>query len=131
MILSSVLPVSGWTGVSDPGCQGGGGAGGRVALHYSASTFTGDINAYGGAGHECGGAGTVLKRDTNSDTKKLSVDNKNICEPLNSRVDWSALSATHRGQMSFHTWLFDEPGSHVHVFEVGVILWIHPGGTSY
>lgn len=89
-----------------------------MALHYSTSTYTGKINAHGGAGHECGGAGTVLQRDTDDDTKTLSVDNNNMCTPLDSRVDWSSLTSTHRGQMSFHTWLFDEPGTHTHIFKV-------------
>lgn len=102
--------------------MGGGGAGGRVAIHYSTSTYTGQIIAHGGSGHECGGAGTVLKLDTDDNSKRLSVDNNNMCTPLDTRIDWSALTATHRGQMSFHTWLFDEQGSHSHIFAVHLML---------
>ncbi|XP_053376792.1 adhesin BmaC autotransporter-like [Mercenaria mercenaria] len=108
---------AGWTGESDPGCLGGGGAGGRVALHRAVDTFSGAILAHGGTGYECGGAGTVLRMNTTDNTKKLTVDNENVCTPQDSRVDWTQLSDTHRGQLSFHTWLFDDPNSHDHVFE--------------
>lgn len=102
----------------DSNCVGGGGAGGRVALHLAVDAYTGKISAYGGSGHECGGAGTVLKRNTESDYKELIVDNEDVCTPLSSRVEWSLLSDTHRGQLSHHTWIVDE--SLEHVFDVSL-----------
>lgn len=108
----------GWTQNSDPGCQGGGGAGGRIAIHYHDNTFSGTVKAHGGIGYECGGAGTFLKINSTHGTKKLTVDNENVCTPLDTRVEWTQLSDTHRGQLSFHTWLIDDPDSHEHMFDV-------------
>jgi len=39
--------------------EGGGGGGGRIALYYDDSNFTGLVEAHGGIGYENGGAGTV------------------------------------------------------------------------
>lgn len=111
----------GSSGASDPDCEGGGGAGGRVSLHFKEDMFSGRIKAHGGSGHECGGAGTVLRYNMDNSTNKLTVDNENACTPINSRVEWSQLTATHRGQLSFYTWLFDDTTSHEHTFEVGNI----------
>ncbi|WAR26294.1 hypothetical protein MAR_011998 [Mya arenaria] len=103
---------------SDSNCQGGGGAGGRVALRFNDdSAFSGTVKAYGGRGYECGGAGTYLRVDVDDDVKKLFVDNENVCTPLDARVDWEKLTETHKGQLSFHTWLFDEGDDHEHVFD--------------
>ncbi|KAL4230250.1 hypothetical protein ACF0H5_010636 [Mactra antiquata] len=104
-------------GLTNSACHGGGGAGGRVTIYSKEDHYSGKITAHGGAGLECGGAGTVLKIDTSNGTKKLIVDNENVCTPLSSRVDWSKLSQQHRGQLSFYTWLFDRTTSHVHVFD--------------
>jgi len=93
-----------------------------VALHYNDdSAWIGTVQAHGGSGHECGGAGTYLRVDTDDNIKKLTVDNENICTPLNARVEWDKLTATHKGQLSFHTWLFDEGENHVHVFDVRTV----------
>jgi hypothetical protein len=53
----------------------GGGAGGRVAITYTDSEFTGSYVAYGGrSAHSTGGAGTVY---VNAGSKsKLYIDNK-------------------------------------------------------
>ena len=53
----------------------GGGAGGRVAITYTDSEFTGSYVAYGGpSAHSPGGAGTV---HINANSKsKLYIDNK-------------------------------------------------------
>ncbi|KAH3880040.1 hypothetical protein DPMN_003952 [Dreissena polymorpha] len=69
---------------------------------------------------ECGGAGTYIRQNTATGKKYLSVDNENICTPLSPRVDWSKLTATHKGQLSFHTWLFDALNSHDHIFDVSI-----------
>ena len=103
-------------------CFGGGGAGGRVAIHYTADEYTGTILSHGGAGLECGGAGTVLRKDTGANTVKLLVDNGDICSPLDAEVGWSSLSDTNRGQNSFLTWLYDQEGSHTHEFEVSSLV---------
>ena len=100
-------------------CLGGGGAGGRVAIHYTADEFTGTILSYGGLGYECGGAGTVLRKDSAANTTKLSVDNNNRCVPIEPSVDWDTLSDANRGQNSFLTWLYDQDNTgHTHEFEV-------------
>jgi hypothetical protein len=53
----------------------GGGAGGRVAVYYTSSEYTGEFTAYGGqSSGDYGGAGTVYV-DTGSKTK-IIVDNK-------------------------------------------------------
>ena len=107
---------------SSSDCLGGGGAGGRVAIDYTSDHFTGTISSHGGAGYECGGAGTVLRTDTGANTTKLFVDNNNVCEPLESEVDWDTLSDSNRGKNSFLTWLYDQDGTeHAHVFEVSLI----------
>jgi hypothetical protein len=42
------------------GCSAGGGGGGRIALHYTTATFSGDITVRGGlGGHERGDGGTI------------------------------------------------------------------------
>ncbi|KAL4226615.1 hypothetical protein ACF0H5_014598 [Mactra antiquata] len=121
----------------DPNCLGGGGSGGRVAMYFSDNTYTGDIKAHGGIGYECGGAGTVLKYDTSSDYKELIVDNEDICTPVSSRIEWSDLSDTHRGQLSFFTWIFDQDGSHDHVFDTvhlsgqAQLALYRPDGETY
>ena len=106
-------------------CRGGGGAGGRVAIDYTTDDdykqyeYTGTIYSHGGKGYECGGAGTVIQKDTTTSKVKLIVDNNNICTPKDPRVDWDILSDTNRGQNSFFTWLFDQDDTeHTHVFEV-------------
>ena len=102
-------------------CLGGGGAGGRVAIYYRNDKFTGTILSYGGLGYECGGAGTVLTKDTVANTTKLVVDNNNRCLPIEPNVDWNTLSDVNRGQNSFLTWLFDQDNTgHSHQFEVSV-----------
>ena len=53
----------------------GGGGGGRIAVYYSTSGYTGDFTAYGGqstAGY--GGAGTVY--ESSSTKTKIIVDNR-------------------------------------------------------
>ena len=114
-ILTNVAnPVS----VNDS-CLGGGGAGGRAAIYYRTDKFTGTILSYGGLGYECGGAGTVLTKDTVANTTKLVVDNNNRCLPIEPNVDWNTLSDVNRGQNSFLTWLFDQDYTgHTHEFEV-------------
>lgn len=55
----------------------GGGAGGRLAVYYTSSEFTGQFQAYGGPSFTgYGGAGTVYV-DTGSKTK-LIVDNNEV-----------------------------------------------------
>ena len=93
-----------------------------MAIHYTADEYTGTISSHGGAGYECGGAGTVLRKDTGANTVKLLVDNGNICSPVEPEVDWDSLSDTNRGQNSFLTWLYDQEGSHSHEFEVSCPL---------
>jgi len=55
----------------------GGGAGGRVAVYYTSSEYTGEFTAYGGqssAGY--GGAGTVY--ESSGSKTKLFIDNKEV-----------------------------------------------------
>ena len=104
-------------------CLGGGGAGGRVAIYYRTDKFTGTILSYGGLGYECGGAGTVLTKDTVANSTKLVVDNNNICLPIEPNVDWNTLSDFNRGQNSFLTWLYDQDNTgHKHEFEVSCLM---------
>lgn len=98
-------------------CRGGGGGGGRVAIYYSQSFFDGEVQVNGGGnGYECGGSGTVIWKDENEIGFRLQVDNKDTCEPLQTAIDFGILSDTHRGEHSFHTWLYDPLGGHNHVF---------------
>lgn len=121
---SGGVDVRGGSGGTTGTCQGGGGAGGRVAIDYTADEYTGTILAYGGKGYECGGAGTVLRKDITNNTVKMLVDNNNICTPKNPRVDWESLSDTNRGQNSFLTWLYDQDETG-HVFEFEVMHIYH------
>ena len=105
-------------------CQGGGGAGGRVAVDYRQDHFTGTILSHGGSGYECGGAGTILRRDTLTDKVKLIVDNKNRCDPLASRVEWDSLNENNRGKNTARTWLYDrDTTNHTHIFEASYSLF--------
>ena len=106
---------------ADLNCMGGGGAGGRVSVHYNQTLFEGSVEAHGGTGHECGGAGIVLMHDTQNNSKALTVNNDNVCTPLSDTIDWTQLTDTHRGQLSFTTWIFDEPGFHDHFFTVSIL----------
>ena len=68
MAGTGLIDVHGGAVMGTATCGGGGGGGGRVAIHSAAYTFTGTIRSHGGAGgNECGGAGTVLLRDTTTD----------------------------------------------------------------
>jgi hypothetical protein len=63
-IVITVGTVSGFgtlsaNGGGATGGYGGGGGGGRIVLAYTSSSFLGAITAYGGAGWQYGGAGTV------------------------------------------------------------------------
>ena len=118
----------------DTNCQGGGGSGGRVAIYYTKDEYTGTILAYGGKGFECGGAGTIIKKDTDLDKVYLEVDNNNVCVPKGPSVSWNTQSDTNRGQTSFLTWLYDQDGTnHSHVFEVSclVVMVIYTIMTVY
>ena len=46
----------------------------------------------------------------------LIVDNNDICEPLRSRIEYSALDDLNRGQDSSRTYIFDIDGVHTHTF---------------
>jgi hypothetical protein len=63
MTGTGILSVKGGDVTGSSTCLGGGGAGGRIAIHYSNNTYTGKTDAFGGKGYECGGAGTVLFRE--------------------------------------------------------------------
>jgi hypothetical protein len=52
-----------------------GGAGGRIALYYTTSTFTGTATAFGGAGGARGGAGTIYTKAASLSTGDVLVDN--------------------------------------------------------
>lgn len=99
-------------------CRGGGGGGGRVAIYYSSLFFEGSVTTEGGGGaYECGGSGTAVWKDRDEAGFSLVVDNKDQCVPLDTTVDFGILSDTHRGEFSFHTWLYDSAGSHSHEFD--------------
>ena len=120
---SGNIDVTGGDVPTGGNCRGGGGAGGRVAIDYTADEYTGTILSHGGKGYECGGAGTVIRKDKTTDKVKLLVDNNNICTPKDPRVDWAILSDTNRGQNPFFTWLYDQDETgHTHVFEVKLCL---------
>ena len=54
---------------------GGGGGGGRIAITYTANTFSGAMSAYGGGGYASGGAGTIYTKANNQSWGQLIVDN--------------------------------------------------------
>ena len=82
-------------GLGDP-VNGGGGAGGRVAVyhssHLSMPPFRGDYNVYGGqpslpGGAEAGASGTIYLFDGKTDHDTLIVNNKvRLCKGLYKRV---------------------------------------------
>lgn len=107
-------------------CTGGGGGGGRIAVHYVNNSFIGETHSHGGSGGtECGGAGTVLLKNTLTQADVLRVDNKDMCTPLDSNIAFDILSDDRRGEHSCHTWLYDPTGIHIHNFSE-----IHLGGQS-
>ena len=53
----------------------GSGGGGRIALVYTTSTFSGTIQAAGGPEKNMGGPGTIALTDVNTGFRKLLVDN--------------------------------------------------------
>ncbi|KAL8620488.1 hypothetical protein ACOMHN_056880 [Nucella lapillus] len=118
-----VLSVRGGSVAPAPtSCRGGGGGGGRVAVYYSTNRFQGDALAQGGGqGHECGGSGTVVWRDVNQTGFELVVDNRGLCQPLDPAINFGVLSDTHRGEHSFHTWLYDPAQGHRHEFKAVTI----------
>lgn len=101
-------------------CPGGGGGGGRVVINHSWgwNTFTGRVRSVGGASKmECGGAGTVLYKDTTNGTYSLVVNNDFKCTPLRKRIDYSKLADDSRGTDSCRTYLFDPSATtHSHTF---------------
>ena len=57
----------------------GGGGGGRVAVYFNASSFSGNIQAHGGAGAHAGGAGTIYtKNNTFPLSGQVIVDNAGL-----------------------------------------------------
>src|SRR3989339_2202277 len=58
--------------------MGGGGGGGRIALYYTENNFTGEIQSYGGAGNEFGGAGTIYMKSETQSYGDLIIDNNNL-----------------------------------------------------
>ena len=81
---------------------------------------TGTTTAYGGTGHECGGAGTILYRDRDGSTlsNRLIVDNdaSRDCVALDDRITYADLSDLSRGSDSFRTYIHDIDGVHEHTF---------------
>jgi hypothetical protein len=57
------------------GGNGGGGGGGRIALTYTNSSLVVTVTAYGGAGREYGGAGTVFTKAAAAANGEVRVDN--------------------------------------------------------
>ncbi|MGE3310311.1 MAG: caspase family protein [Limisphaerales bacterium] len=58
--------------------DGGGGSGGRIALYHSGSTFSGSITAFGGGGHQRGGAGTLFLKAATESTGQIIVHNGGV-----------------------------------------------------
>ena len=106
--------------VREDSCSGGGGGGGRVTLRYNTSTFTGMILAHGGdSDKECGGAGTILKRDKFKNEDRVVINYQHLCKPLTTDIQYEKLDdvGDHRGRDSFRTWLFDpQHDEHDHSF---------------
>lgn len=75
---------------------GGGGAGGRIALHSDRHyTYRGTHSAFGGIGYlEHGGAGTIYISDisTNGTQRELIVNNRNS-EPINEFIPTNGLDS--------------------------------------
>lgn len=107
MTGTGILSVKGGDVTGSTTCLGGGGAGGRIAVHYTNYTYSGTKDAYGGSGHECGGAGTVLFKDLSDNSNSLLVDNNHVCSPLKPNINFNELSDIGRKEYSFHTWVFD------------------------
>src|SRR5262249_3307764 len=58
--------------------QGGGGAGGRIAVYSAISQFAGSIEAHGGMGAVSGGAGTIYSKIADEPAGHVIVDNGGI-----------------------------------------------------
>ncbi len=74
--------------------DGGGGGGGRVAVYYDTSSYTGAFTAYGGAGQQRGGAGTVYLKSSGSPAGDLIVNqggNAGMSTPLDSPTNFNLI----------------------------------------
>ena len=72
--LSGFGTISANGGVAT-GSNGGGGGGGRILLQLTNNQFAGTVTAYGGAGQQFGGAGTVLTKVGAGSVGEVRVDN--------------------------------------------------------
>ena len=83
--------------------------------------MTGTSTAFGGSGHECGGAGTILYREHTDGVvtaNRLIVDNdaSRDCTALDQRISYADLSDLSRGSDSYRTYIHDTGSSHEHEF---------------
>ena len=78
-----------------------GGGGGRIALYYTASTFSGTSTAFGGGGGPRGGAGTIYAKSTAASAGSVLIDNGGLAgaqTPLLSPIAFD-LTVTNAGIM--------------------------------
>ena len=115
------INTNGGSASGETNCRGGGGAGGRAAITQRSNTFTGTVTSFGGTGHECGGAGTILYRDRQDDDSllnRLIVDNDATreCEALEARIEYAELTDINRGSDSYRTYIHDVDDVEQHSF---------------
>ena len=73
--LAGTNIISANGGRGEAGTDGGGGGGGRIAIYYTQDSFTGGLTAFGGAGAQWGGAGTVCRKPNAQAYGLLRCDN--------------------------------------------------------
>ena len=99
---NGVIRASGGSG--SVGTSGGGG-GGRISVDFENRTFSGKMEAFGGAGtKEAGGAGTIYLHHKVKDYQQLIVDNNNVGSPLTDDI-------TDERYDGGRTWLTPEPST--------------------
>lgn len=103
---------------SSPSYQGRGGSGGRIAIYYSSSSYSGAITSISGIGlyGTNGGPGTIFLKDTTTNYKKLIVSN-------------NQLGVVHTTISTFETctgsvaWLLDDNADSFDFDEVSFSFW--------
>ncbi|MEA3515140.1 MAG: hypothetical protein U9R34_06685 [Nanoarchaeota archaeon] len=73
---SGSIKSNGGSGGSTGSQTGSGGGGGRIAIYFTSSSFSGVTTVYGGSGTQYGGAGTIYTKQTGTNGDLL-IDNNN------------------------------------------------------
>ena len=115
---NGLLFANGGAGTDYAAFTGGSGGGGRIAVHYNVSSFTGTTAAKGGQNTFSGGAGTIYWQNyTAPGYKSLYIANEPHVSNAAIRDEDIALIESTNGRVSWLT----EPGENVFQFDEVII----------